>query len=178
MPSMSNAGPEAPGDSHRLPLGTRLGEFEITGLVGEGGFGIVYLAYDHSLDRKVAMKEYMPSAARAAHRRIAGGQCAPNRHAETFEAGLRSFINEAKLLAQFDHPSLVKVYRFWEANGTAYMVMPFYEGITLKDDAAGPWRPAARRDVAEVAARARSSTRSRSFTAGSATTATSRRTTS
>ena len=49
-------------------------------------------------------------------------------HKATFDAGLKSFINEARLLAQFDHPSLVKVYRFWEANGTAYMVMPFYEG--------------------------------------------------
>src|SRR5262245_64732153 len=37
------------------------------------------------------------------------------------------------MLAQSDHPSLVKVYRFWEANGTAYMVMPFYQGITLKE---------------------------------------------
>ena len=45
--------------------------------------------------------------------------------ADTFEAGLRSFINEARMLAQFDHPALVKVYRFWEANGTAYMVMPY-----------------------------------------------------
>ena len=54
------------------------------------------------------------------------------RYAETFEAGRRSFVNEARLLAQFDHPSLVQVYRFWEANGTAYMVMPFYEGVTLK----------------------------------------------
>jgi hypothetical protein len=53
-------------------------------------------------------------------------------YTETFAAGLKSFVNEAHLLAQFDHPSLVKVYRFWEANGTAYMVMPFYEGPTLK----------------------------------------------
>ena len=44
-----------------LPIGTRLGEFEIIDLIGEGGFGIVYLAYDHSLDRHVAVKEYMPS---------------------------------------------------------------------------------------------------------------------
>jgi hypothetical protein len=49
-----------------------------------------------------------------------------------FTAGLDSFINEARLLAQFDHPSLLKVYRFWRANGTAYMVMPYYEGSTLK----------------------------------------------
>ena len=55
-----------------------------------------------------------------------------DRHSETFMMGLKSFINEARLLAQFNHPALVKVYRFWEANGTAYMVMPYYEGPTLK----------------------------------------------
>ena len=114
-----------------LPAGTFLGEFEITGLIGEGGFGIVYLAYDHSLQRKVALKEYMPSglAARKSGMTVAKSK----QHLDTFQAGLRSFINEARLLAQFDHPSLVKVHRFWEANGTAYMVMPFYDGKTLKE---------------------------------------------
>ena len=117
---------------HTLPDGTRIRDYEITGLIGEGGFGIVYLAYDHSLQRRVAIKEYMPSAmaSRSAH--------SPSiivksfRHADTFKAGLKSFVNEARLLARFDHPSLVKVYRFWEENGTAYMVMPYYEGPTLK----------------------------------------------
>ncbi len=116
-----------------LPVGFYLGEFEITKVLGEGGFGIVYLAEDHSLGRRVALKEYMPSSLA---QRIGGTQVSvkSERHRETFEAGLKSFVNEARLLAQFDHPSLVKVYRFWEANGTAYMVMPFYEGITLKDE--------------------------------------------
>ena len=115
-----------------LPIGTRLGEFEVVGLVGEGGFGIVYLAHDHSLERKVALKEYMPSslASRATDASVA---VRSERHRETFEVGRRSFVNEARLLAQFDHPALVKVYRFWEANGTAYMAMPFYDGITLRD---------------------------------------------
>jgi len=65
-----------------------------------------------------------------------GATVAPtsSRSKETFEIGLRSFINEARMLAQFDHPALVKVYRFWEANGTAYMVMPYYEGTTLKEE--------------------------------------------
>ncbi|WP_083440931.1 serine/threonine protein kinase [Aquincola tertiaricarbonis] len=119
-------------NGNALPVGTRLGEFELTRVLGEGGFGIVYLAQDHSLHRRVALKEYMPSALAA---RKGGTQVSvkSERHRETFEAGLKSFVNEARLLAQFDHPSLVKVYRFWEANGTAYMVMPFYEGMTLKD---------------------------------------------
>jgi serine/threonine protein kinase len=114
-----------------LPQGTRLGEFEVVNLIGEGGFGIVYLAYDHSLERHVALKEYMPSG--LATRTTTMAVTVKSQHnAGTFTAGLKSFINEARLLAQFDSPSLVKVHRFWEANGTAYMVMPFYQGITLK----------------------------------------------
>ena len=115
-----------------LAVGTCLGEFELIGLLGEGGFGIVYLAWDHSLERQVALKEYMPSAL-AARQGSTQVQVKSLRHLETFNAGMKSFVNEAKLLASFDHPSLVKVYRFWEAHGTAYMVMPYYEGITLKD---------------------------------------------
>jgi hypothetical protein len=112
-------------------VGFRLGEFEITRMLGEGGFGIVYLANDHSLQRMVALKEYMPSslAMRLTSSQV---QVKSERHRETFDAGLKSFINEARLLAQFDHPALVKVHRFWEGQGTAYMVMPFYEGTTLK----------------------------------------------
>jgi serine/threonine protein kinase len=119
-------------DSLSLRIGTRMAEFEITDRIGEGGFSIVYLAMDHSLERTVALKEYMPSSLAA---RVGATQVQPrsSRYRETFEAGLKSFVNEAKLLAQFDHPALVKVYRFWEANGTAYMVMPYYQGMTLKD---------------------------------------------
>ena len=119
-------------DSLALPNGTRLAEFEIIGRIGEGGFSIVYLAMDHSLQRTVAMKEYMPSALAV---RTGRSQVQPrsHRHQDTFETGLRSFVNEARLLAQFDHPALVKVFRFWEINGTAYTVMPYYQGPTLKE---------------------------------------------
>ncbi|MGZ8260516.1 MAG: serine/threonine-protein kinase, partial [Caldimonas sp.] len=123
---------EAHRPGHTLPFGTRLLDYEITGLIGEGGFGIVYLAWDHSLQRRVAIKEYMPASMTA---RIAGSSAIvvkSERHLDTFRAGLKSFVNEARLLARFDHPSLVKVYRFWEENGTAYMAMPYYEGPTLK----------------------------------------------
>ncbi len=114
-----------------LTLGFYLGEFELTAVIGEGGFGIVYDAWDHSLQRRVAVKEYMPAS--LASREGTQVQVRSARYRETFEAGLKSFVNEARLLAQFDNPSLVKVYRFWEANGTAYMVMPLYQGATLKD---------------------------------------------
>ncbi|MDP2004837.1 MAG: serine/threonine-protein kinase, partial [Rubrivivax sp.] len=120
-------------DGGHLPVGTMLAEFRLTELIGEGGFGVVYKAFDTSLEREVALKEYMPSSLA---QRIGGGtqvQVKSERYRETFEAGRKSFIGEAKLLASFDHPSLVKVYRFWEANGTAYMVMPLLKGDTLKD---------------------------------------------
>lgn len=113
-----------------LAIGARMGEFEIQRVLGVGGFGIVYLAFDHALEREVALKEYMPASLAA---RSGGSQISlrSTSHADTFAIGLRSFVNEARLLAQFDHPSLVKVYRFWEANNTAYMVMPYYRGVTL-----------------------------------------------
>ncbi len=134
-------GGAAPSPSHVLPSGSLLREYEIIGLIGEGGFGIVYFAYDHSLQRRVAVKEYMPAgmASRAGGSREVFVKS--ERHAETFRLGLKSFVNEARLLARFDHPSLVKVYRYWEENGTAYMVMPYYDGPTLKQALADLGRP-------------------------------------
>ncbi len=117
-----------------LPAGTRLGEFELQRHLGDGGFSIVYLAWDHSLERAVALKEYLPAALATRVHTDQGHSVQPrSAHArETFDIGLRSFINEARALAQFDHPALVKVHRFWEAQGTAYMAMPYYQGHTLK----------------------------------------------
>ncbi len=114
-----------------LPAGISLQEFEITGVLGEGGFGIVYLARDRQLGREVAIKEYMPAslAARGTDR---GVVVRSRSHEQTFAAGLQSFMTEARLLAQFKHPALVEIFRFWEQNGTAYMAMPFYRGQTLK----------------------------------------------
>ena len=130
-PPVRVAPAESSGQSGVLAVGTELAEFEITSLVGQGGFGIVYEAWDHTLERVVAIKEYMPSSLAS---RQDDGTVAPlsQRHQETFDLGMRSFINEARLLAQFDHPSLLKVYRFWQEKGTTYMVMPLYRGDTLK----------------------------------------------
>lgn len=120
--------------SHRdaLPFGTQLSEFEIQGLLGVGGFGMVYKAWDHSLRRGVAIKEFMPTAL-AGREEGLSVSVRSSADGNSFYAGLRSFVAEAQLLAQFDHPSLVKVFRIWEANNTAYMVMPLYAGQTLKE---------------------------------------------
>ncbi len=122
--------PPAVHNNALLP-GTRLGEFEIVHVIGQGGFGIVYFAMDHSLGREVALKEYMPAAFAGRHGHTQVTMLSAH-HAETFQIGLHSFVNEAQLLAKFDHPGLVKVYRFWEANGTGYMAMPYYDAPTLK----------------------------------------------
>ncbi len=133
---MSDSLPPPPDDLNALPPGTRFGELEIQRLLGAGGFGIVYLARDHALERLVAIKEYMPGqlAQRSVNSQVSVRSGSMR---ETFELGLRSFVNEARLLARFDHRSLLKVYRFWEANNTAYMAMPYLQGQTLKQ-----WRDA------------------------------------
>ena len=128
----SLAAPAGLDDSRLLPAGTRLDEFEILRPLGVGGFGIVYLALDHSLLRQVALKEFMPGELAA---RGPGGIVAPRRAdcAEPFQRALESFFNEARLLAPFSHPALVRVYRFWKANGTAYLAMQYCPGMTLKE---------------------------------------------
>jgi serine/threonine protein kinase len=114
-----------------LRPGVKLQEFVVEKLLGVGGYSIVYQALDTRLDRRVALKEYLPATLAM---RAPDGEVVPRlpRFAEFFDKGLQSFINEGRLLGSFDHPALLKVYRFWAQNGTAYMVMPFYEGITLK----------------------------------------------
>ena len=114
-----------------LPPGSRLDEYRIERVIGASGFGIVYLAHDTALDRPVAIKEYLPDT--LAMRNEDGLQVmlrAPS-HAESFERGRRAFIEEAQLLAQCDHPSLLRVLRKWEGNGTVYRAMPCYPGQTL-----------------------------------------------
>ena len=124
--------PDDAPDLLALPPGTRVLEFEIERVVGRGGFSIVYLAFDHSLHRRVALKEYLPQTLA---RRDSTQSVVPfsAKHRETFDAGLKSFLEEARLLARFDHPGLVKVFRFWPASGTAYMAMAYYEGPTLRE---------------------------------------------
>jgi len=125
-----NNGPTA-STAMALAIGTRLHEFELLNVIGEGGFSIVYLAYDHSLQRTVAIKEYLPGAIAI---RDAQGLIRPRfeKYEGTFTTGRQSFLNEARILAQFEHPALIRIHRFWEQNGTAYMVMQYCAGKTLR----------------------------------------------
>jgi len=122
---------QSDGSSSResLRIGTRLGGYQIVDVLGRSVFSVVYLALDSSLQRQVAIKEYLPS--RLVTRRR-GQQLAVRPGSEAaYAAGLAAFLEEAKVLARFDHPSLARVLTFWEENDTAYTVMPYYEGHTL-----------------------------------------------
>jgi len=133
---MSESAPEPPTrptlPPHALRSGQQIRDYRIDGLLGEGGFGIVYLATELVLERRVAIKEYLPTSIATRSAGTLPVHVKSPVDEETFALGLKSFVNEARLLARFDHPALVKVHRFWEENGTAYMVMPYYEGRTLQ----------------------------------------------
>jgi len=119
-------------DRLALPVGHHIAGFDIEEVVGQGGFGIVYRAWDVALERHVAIKEYLPAALVTRANDSLHLTVHPGEATQAFGVGLSSFVNEARLLARFDHRALVKVFRFWEGNGTAYMAMPFYRGPTLK----------------------------------------------
>ncbi|WP_343185581.1 serine/threonine-protein kinase [Anoxynatronum sibiricum] len=118
-----------------LPPGTMLqGKYLVGRALGQGGFGITYLARDLMLDVKLAIKEYLPQdLASRSH-----GRQEVSVHTESlglhYHDGLERFLQEAKTLARFEgHPNIVSVRDFFKANETAYFVMSYIEGITLKD---------------------------------------------
>jgi hypothetical protein len=119
-----------------LAAGTALRDCVVTGVVGQGGFGIVYRAEDAVARRPIAVKEYLPAqlAVRGPDGRLEPSSAV---HAETYAAGLRGFLDEARLLERIRHPGLVEVLGCWEENGTAYMAMPLYDGPTLEEVIAG-----------------------------------------
>jgi non-specific serine/threonine protein kinase len=115
-----------------LPAGTALAQYLITGLIGQGGFGVVYLARDTESNRTVAIKEFLPTAIAA---RGSRGEVLPRNSDLTnaFASGVKGFLREAYLLSEFSHPALVAVHKAWEQNGTAYMAMQYYPGKTLRE---------------------------------------------
>jgi len=116
-----------------LPAGTELvGDYRIERVLGAGGFGITYLAEELALARLVTIKEYFPSDFAA---RGEGHSAVPRSQesADDYQWGLNRFIDEAQALALFDHRNIVRVYRYFRANSTAYMVLHFEEGASLKN---------------------------------------------
>lgn len=104
--------------------------YRIKTVLGKGGFGITYLATDVNLDRQVAIKEYLPSdmASRDGNSQV----LAEPSYVHEYEAGLKRFIREARTIAKFEHPNVVKVLNVFEENNTAYMVMAYERGKDLK----------------------------------------------
>ncbi|HZQ00982.1 MAG TPA: protein kinase [Reyranella sp.] len=117
---------------HALPLGTQLGDYRVDAVIGHGGFGITYRAFDGQLAKIVAIKEYLPVEFAV---RSSDGKVVPRggRFADDFAWGRDRFLDEARALARFRHPHIVPVLRFIEANGTAYTVMEFEDGRSVAE---------------------------------------------
>ncbi|KAB2846063.1 MAG: serine/threonine protein kinase, partial [Hyphomicrobiaceae bacterium] len=133
-----------------LPAGTTLvGDYRIERVLGAGGFGITYLAREIALDRLVTVKEYFPSdfAVRDASATVRpkGPDCQ-----EDYDWGLTRFIDEAQTLAKFDHPNINRVYRYFRANCTAYMVLHFEQGQSLKSWLSGLYRAPRQAELDEL----------------------------
>lgn len=119
-----------PTHASALAIGHRLQEYIIGRLLGHGGFGLTYLAQDSNLNSLVAIKEFLPQEFAV---RNADNSVVPKSEfdSESYSWGLERFKEEARALARFKHPNIVRVSRLLEANGTAYMVMDFEPGMTL-----------------------------------------------
>ena len=114
-----------------LPKGTRLFEYEIESVLGQGGFGITYLANDTLLDEPVAIKEYFPNESAFRTGDLSARAKSPQDR-ETFQSGLDAFLSEARIIARFRHRNIMQVRRFFEAHGTAYIVLQFESGSSFE----------------------------------------------
>ena len=108
------------------------GRYRLGDVLGQGGFGITYLGWDLTLNRKLAVKEFFPSQICGRGRDSLTVLPLAEQN-EAFEYGLKKFMEEAQALARFhDHPCIVSLLDFFNANGTAYIVMPYVEGLTFE----------------------------------------------
>lgn len=117
---------------HALPPGRALHWYTIHDVLGQGGFGITYLAHDPNLNQPVAIKEYLPTGL-AVRESDDSVQPASDKHCEGFRWGLERFLTEAQTLSRFEHPNIVRVLTIFEMNGTAYMVMRYEDGRSLEE---------------------------------------------
>jgi serine/threonine protein kinase len=123
--------PETPRVAHALKPGDAIMEYVIERTLGGGGFGITYLARDKNLNLPVAIKEYLPGDMAL---RTGDNSVHPlgERFEDQFKWGLERFLDEARVLATFRHPNIVRVLRYFLANGTGYIVMEYESGKSLK----------------------------------------------
>jgi serine/threonine protein kinase len=117
--------------SRTLPHGYGMHEYQIQSVLGKGGFGVTYLAQDSNLNTRVAIKEYLPDD--LASRQEDNTVTVKANGVQEFQHGLKRFMDEARTLASFRHPNIVRVWRFFEANQTGYMVMEFVDGSPLHE---------------------------------------------
>lgn len=115
-----------------LPPGYRFDEFEIQEAIDASMTSILYRAWDHQLERLVAIREYMPKAYVMRNDMMEQVLHSERDHL-VYTTGLNSFMQEARQLAHFNHPNLPQVLRIWSDNNTAYVVTLFYSGITLDE---------------------------------------------
>lgn len=122
-------------DPSALPCGSVLqGRYAIGGLIGKGGFGITYLAYDTKLDRKIAVKEFFPLGITVRNADSASVSIHSTGETETFKKGAEKFYDEARMVAKFNgNSSIVSVYDFFYENATVYYTMEYLQGQTVKE---------------------------------------------
>ena len=113
-----------------LANNTEVDGYRIDKVIGSGGFGITYLGHDLGLNKSVAIKEYLPRdlAVRVDNQSV---RAASSSDKDDFTWGLQRFLDEARVLARFDHKNIVRVHRFFQMHGTAYIVMEYVDGETL-----------------------------------------------
>ena len=115
-----------------LKPGYKLHWYEIKEILGQGGFGITYLALDLNLDHEVAIKEYLPVEL-SARDETGSVQPVTTEHAARYQWGLERFIEEARTIGRFKHPNIVRVRNVFEANNTGYLVMDYELGESLQE---------------------------------------------
>lgn len=111
-----------------------LGKYIVGKVIGKGGFGVTYLAYDVTTNRKVAIKEFFPYGVALRTAGTTTVSVSSMENANAFKLGAEKFYNEAKLVSKFNgNPNIVGVHEFFYENDTVYFAMEYLEGHTLKD---------------------------------------------
>ena len=117
-----------------LSSGTILhAKYRVNGVIGQGGFGITYDGTDLNLDMHVAIKEYFPNMMANRHATVSTEVLCYSNTQDMYEQGMKNFLNEAKNMAKYaGEENFVTVHDYFTENNTAYIIMEFVEGITLK----------------------------------------------